>query len=227
METKSQEWIEATEARIREAFDLFDKDKSDVVVQEEIGTIMRALGVYPTERQLVRDILPEMQDDEPTGFVRYAKFSKKMLYLLSTKELEPDTADILLQAFRAIDTENRGFITADIMEEMLTTKGTPFRPKELEQFFLVAKDPDTGNIYYEDYIALLTKNLAPPHLMVLMCLPFDSSDRIPDLLPNHVCVLADVSPKAQLNTSWSGTSRCRLTKLATSYQLLAIRSFRR
>ena len=27
MDVKSQEWLEATEARIREAFDLFDKDK--------------------------------------------------------------------------------------------------------------------------------------------------------------------------------------------------------
>ena len=81
-----------------------------------------------------------------------------MLQLLATKELEPDSGDILLQAFRTIDTNNTGYITADTMEELLTTKGTQFRPKELESFFLVAKDPDTGHIFYEDYIALLTKN---------------------------------------------------------------------
>ena len=40
------------------------------MVQEEVGTIMRALGCYPTERALVLDILPEMQDDEPTGTKR-------------------------------------------------------------------------------------------------------------------------------------------------------------
>lgn len=33
METKSQEWIEQTEIRIREVFDLFDKDKTDSIVQ--------------------------------------------------------------------------------------------------------------------------------------------------------------------------------------------------
>ena len=48
METKSQEWIEQTEAKIREVFDLFDKDKADAIIQEEVGTVMRALGVYPT-----------------------------------------------------------------------------------------------------------------------------------------------------------------------------------
>jgi Ca2+-binding EF-hand superfamily protein len=157
MDTKSQEWIEQTEAKIREAFDLFDKDKNDAIIQEEVGTVMRALGAYPTERDLVLNILPAMQDDEPTGFVSYKKFEKKMLQILATKECDPDSGDLLLQAFRTIDADNTGYVSAELMEELLTGKGTPFRPKELESFLMVAKDPETGNIYYEDYVALLMK----------------------------------------------------------------------
>jgi calmodulin len=97
METKSQEWMESTEARIREAFDLFDKDKADSILQEEVGTVMRALGAYPTERALVLEILPEMQDKEPTGFVSYDKFEKKVKSVLATRELDPDSGDLLLQ----------------------------------------------------------------------------------------------------------------------------------
>lgn len=94
METKSAEWVEQTEAKIREAFDLFDKDKADAIIQEEVGTVMRALGAYPTERQLVLEILPEVQDDEPTGFVSYQKFEKKMLSILASKECDPDSGDL-------------------------------------------------------------------------------------------------------------------------------------
>lgn len=157
METKTQEWIEQTEAKIREAFDLFDKDRADAIIQEEVGTVMRALGAYPTERQLVLEILPQVQDDEPTGFVSYQKFEKKMLQILATKECDPDSGDLLLQAFRTIDTDNTGYISAELLEELLSTRGTAFRPKELEAFMLVAKDPETGNVYYEDYVALLMK----------------------------------------------------------------------
>lgn len=158
METKTQEWIEQTEAKIREAFDLFDKDRADAIIQEEVGTVMRALGAYPTERQLVLEILPEVQDDEPTGFVSYQKFEKKMLNLLATKEYDPDSGDMLLQAFRTIDTENTGYISSELLEELFTSRGTPFRPKELEAFMLVAKDPETGNVYYEDYVSQLMKH---------------------------------------------------------------------
>lgn len=157
MEGKSQAWIESAQHRIREMFDVFDKDKSETVVNEEVGTIMRALGVYPSERALVKDILPEMQDDEPTGFVSYTRFERKMLQLMATQECEPDAGDVLLQAFRTIDSKNLGYIPGDTLEELLTTKGTPFRQKEIETFMIAAKDPETGNVYYEDYIAQLSK----------------------------------------------------------------------
>jgi len=148
---KSAEWIEQTQAKIREAFDLFDKDKADAIIQEEVGTVMRFLGAYPNERDLVLNILPDMQDDEPTGFVSYAKFEKKMLSILASRECEPDSNDMILQAFRTIDTENKGYISAELLEDLLTTRGTPFRPKELADFLSFAKDAETGNVFYEDY----------------------------------------------------------------------------
>ena len=155
MDGKSKEWIAEQQVRIREAFDLFDKDKSDAIIQEEVGTVMRYLGIYPSERALVLEILPDMQDDEPTGFIGYNKFEKKVLTLLATKEHEPDSKDLIYQAFRTLDPSNKGFISADVVEELLTSKGTPFRPKELEAFLLIAKDAETGHVYYEDYINVL------------------------------------------------------------------------
>jgi calmodulin len=49
-----------------------------------------------------------------------------------------------------------GIINANYMRELLITKGTPFREKEVEGFMSVAKDLETQNIYYEDYVALIT-----------------------------------------------------------------------
>ena len=58
-----------------------------------------------------------------------------------------------------MDSEGNGNLSSEVMEHLLTTKGTAFRPKELDQFMAVAKDATNGNIYYEDYIALLTKDI--------------------------------------------------------------------
>ncbi|KAE9071070.1 hypothetical protein PF010_g26021 [Phytophthora fragariae] len=115
---------------------------------------MRYLGAYPTEKDIMKKNLPEMQGGEPSTFVTHDRFEKKMLEVLYTNEYEPDADETLLAAFRVIDTEKKGYIEAEVMRELLTTRGTPFREKEME-------DPPTGRIYYEGYIALLIQALDP------------------------------------------------------------------
>lgn len=43
------------------------------------------------------------------------------------------------QAFRAIDEKGCGYIETAKMNELLVSKGTPFRAKEIEAFLSVAK----------------------------------------------------------------------------------------
>uniref|UniRef100_A0A7S1XRS0 EF-hand domain-containing protein n=1 Tax=Phaeomonas parva TaxID=124430 RepID=A0A7S1XRS0_9STRA len=146
-----EEWA----GKIREAFNLFDKERKGVVIVEEVGTIMRYIGAYPSERGLVSEILPAMQGDEPTSFVTYDKFEHEMLKVLFRKKWEPDSESMLLDAFRVIDADGKGFVSADELRELLVQEGTPFRAKEIEAFMNVAKDSEFNRVYYEDYIAML------------------------------------------------------------------------
>ncbi len=43
----------------------------------EVGTIIRSLGCYPSEAEL-RDMIREVEEDEPTGFIRFDKFQPMM-----------------------------------------------------------------------------------------------------------------------------------------------------
>ena len=47
----------------------------------EVGTIVRSLGCYPSEAEL-RDMLQEVEEEEPTGFVRLEKFQPMMARVL-------------------------------------------------------------------------------------------------------------------------------------------------
>jgi Ca2+-binding EF-hand superfamily protein len=76
------------------------------------------------------------------------------------KLYEPASADELIQAFKAIDINDTGYIDAEVMERLLLTKGEAFRQQELDDFFALAADPETGRIFYEDYVALTTKGRA-------------------------------------------------------------------
>lgn len=60
---------------------------------------MRYLGAYPTEEELVSDILPALSDDEESG-VRFDRFEALMLRVLLDKLYEPDSEETILQAFK-------------------------------------------------------------------------------------------------------------------------------
>ena len=150
----TEEELAKRKKKIEDAFALFDKEGKGCLIQEEVSTVMRYLGAFPRERDVVETVLPDMMEDEPTAFVTYEKFEKKMLEVMAQSLYEADTDDIMLAAFKAIDTDGKGYIDADRMRELLSTYGTAFRPKEIDGFMSRAKDMETGRIYYEDYIAM-------------------------------------------------------------------------
>lgn len=97
---------------------------------------------------------------EKAAYVQFVKFEKKVLELLESHEYDPDEHERLMQAFRVLDPDHTGFIEAHKMKEALTKKSArgeepELKDKEVEEFLRRAKDMETGNVYYEDYIALL------------------------------------------------------------------------
>ena len=66
---------------IKEGFALFDRDGSGKCDVREIGTIVRHLGICPTEIEL-RDMITEVEEEEPTGFIRFERFERMMSRIL-------------------------------------------------------------------------------------------------------------------------------------------------
>jgi calmodulin len=50
----------AERRRVKEAFEFFDREGRGLLVKEEVGTIMRYLGAFPSEDALVNEILPQV-----------------------------------------------------------------------------------------------------------------------------------------------------------------------
>ncbi|CAM9859524.1 unnamed protein product [Phaeothamnion confervicola] len=97
-----------------------------------------------------------MQGGDDMPIVLASRFEEKALELLASRHWEPDPEDVVLQALRTLDEEGEGYIEVVRLRELLTTKGTPFREKEMDAFLGVARDPDNmGRVYCEDYIAVL------------------------------------------------------------------------
>ena len=94
------------------------------MVREEVPYVMRWLGIYPSEKDIVKEILPAMnEEDVTTKTISYDKFEAKMLQIIVDGVYEPDSEEKMLQAFRFLDPEGNGYIEHSVMRDMLITKG--------------------------------------------------------------------------------------------------------
>ena len=66
----------------RSAFDLFDKDGSGAISKEELGTVMRNLGMTPTDDELREQIRMHDADGRPAwpdGIIYSIIFSRNLV----------------------------------------------------------------------------------------------------------------------------------------------------
>lgn len=137
--------------RIREAFEVFDHESNNTVDVREIGTIIRSLGCCPSEREL-HDLIAEVEEEEPTGYIRYEKFLPVMTQVLVEKRYRLIPEDVLLQAFEVLDPGKLGFIPKEELIKFMTEEGEPFSQEEMEEMLSAAIAPESNSIYYKDYI---------------------------------------------------------------------------
>ena len=144
---------------LRDACASIRKDDQGIVKLEEVGVILRHMGYFLHEAELMDIIATDLQPHALGGKdVAYDVFEAAVLRLLKEQEHPADEESVVIDAFRALDPEARGFVEVERMKELLTAGHTGFREKELNEFLEFARDHDEPEkVYYEDYAFKLNK----------------------------------------------------------------------
>ncbi|XP_040203447.1 dynein regulatory complex protein 8 [Rana temporaria] len=140
--------------KVTESFEVFDHENNKTVDVREIGTIIRSLGCCPTEGEL-HDMLAEVEEEEPTGFIRFEKFLPMMTKVLLERRYRPIAEDVLQRAFEVLDEKKKGFLTKEELIKYMTEEGEPFTQEEMEEMISAAVDPDKNIVPYKDYVSMM------------------------------------------------------------------------
>ena len=136
----------------KEAFALFDRDGDALLAPSELGVVMRALGLTPTEADLKEMITTVDKDNN--GKLDFAEF----LTLVAQKGLgEMDDAEVR-EAFRVFDRENNGMISEAEFKHILTDIGDKVTPDECAEMMKEVKISN-GQINYDEFIKLMIKSI--------------------------------------------------------------------
>ncbi|KAI8508559.1 PREDICTED: calmodulin-alpha-like isoform X1 [Branchiostoma belcheri] len=138
-------------AELKDVFSLFDRDGSGHVTSDELGEVLRNLGVHTTIAEL-QDMINEM-DADGSGTIDFPEF----LMVMAKKQRDADNEKEIREAFRVFDKDGNGFITASELRVVMANLGEKLTDEEVDEMLDEADIDGDGHINYQEFYDMMTK----------------------------------------------------------------------
>nr|Q24956.1 RecName: Full=Caltractin; AltName: Full=Centrin [Giardia intestinalis]AAB05594.1 caltractin [Giardia intestinalis] len=139
---------------IREAFDLFDADRSGRIDFHELKVAMRALG-FDVKKEEIQRIMNEYDRDQ-LGEITFQDFEEVMIEKISNR----DPTEEILKAFRLFDDDATGRISLKNLRRVAKELSENISDEELLAMIQEFDRDGDGEIDEEDFIAILRSTSA-------------------------------------------------------------------
>ncbi|GMI94089.1 centrin2, CALMODULIN20, CENTRIN 1 [Hibiscus trionum] len=136
---------------IKEAFELFDTDGSGTIDAKELNVAMRALGFEMTEEQ-INQMIADV-DKDGSGAIDFDEF----VHMMTAKIGERDTKEELMKAFRIIDLDNNGKISAEDVKRIAKELGEHFSDKDIQDMIEEADRDHDGEVGIEEFMRMMRR----------------------------------------------------------------------
>ncbi|PKU85195.1 neo-calmodulin-like [Dendrobium catenatum] len=138
-------------AEFREAFNHFDKDGDGSITAEELGIVMRSLGINPTVMEL-QDMISKVDADN-SGTIDFEEFLNLM------KSIMKDINSELMEVFRIIDKDQNGFISADELHQVMANLEEKLTDDGVNELIREADRDGDGQINYKEFETMISAKL--------------------------------------------------------------------
>ena len=143
--------IDLQRAEVREIFELFDKNSSGRVSVSELGTIVRALGLNPTEAE----VLEMIKRVDVQGIGSFALKQLEDLVKEKEKEINPNAFKELVEALRVFDSDKDGFLSAEEFKHAMMTMGEKMQEYEIDEIVNDSELVQNKQIKIETFATLI------------------------------------------------------------------------
>ena len=141
-------------AELRDAFSLFDLDRSGAIDARELGTVMRSLGANPSADEL-RAMVAEV-DEDGSGEIDFDEFCQLMS---RSFQGEGKADEEMREAFRVFDEENTGFMSVASLRQIISGLTQPssvnLSDEEVEEIVQLVDSDGDGRVSYQRLVDLM------------------------------------------------------------------------
>ena len=133
----------------QEAFNFFDLDHDGFVAVADIGKIMRSVGLYPSEAELMQI---SKSNRSKVDFNEFLSLAQRNLNENRINEQQ------MREAFKMFDNYGNGLVNLMQMRNALQNLGEKLRDEEMDELLREADIDAEGNVNYEELVKILCKN---------------------------------------------------------------------
>ncbi|CAF1005526.1 unnamed protein product [Adineta steineri] len=133
---------------LKDAFELFDTDRSGKISEKEFGNVFKALNIKINDKQL-KQIVNQI-DTDGTGEIEFEEFCRVMGESFSKKYSQ----DELRVAFRQFDQDNSGYIQAKELENIMNKMGKHLSKSQIDAMVKSLDTSGDGQISFDEFVQL-------------------------------------------------------------------------
>ena len=143
------ELTEDQKLEIKEAFDIFDSDKSGTIDRHELRVAMRAMGFDVSKADIIQ--IMEAKDPENTGTLNFNAFSE----VVGEKMAQRDPLEEIRKAFALFDDDHTGKISIKNIRRVARELGEGMTDEELQAMIDEFDTDHDGQISEQEFIAIM------------------------------------------------------------------------
>ena len=152
---------------MREAFALFDADKSGSIDLRELKAAMRALG-FDASRDDLRSALQQIgKDTAPQSAASVTVTLDEFTSLMASRMPARDSREEVEKVFRLFDEDGSGFITFRSLKKVCAELGEGLTEDEMQDMIDEADRDQDGKISFDEFFRVMKKrsqHKAPAHI---------------------------------------------------------------
>jgi calmodulin len=138
----------------KEAFSMYDKNGDSKITIDELGDVVRNLGINPSKQKL-SELLKEIDLDN-SGTIEFNEFQIWMSNKMNSGKFERNEED-LLNCFKVFDENGDQFITAEELKSVMKRLGQNLDDDEINLMITEADIDGDNRINFKEFVQLMKK----------------------------------------------------------------------
>ncbi len=136
---------------LKEAFNMFDRDKDGLINYNELGNVLKSQGFNPTNQELLEMIADvDENEDEKINF-------EEFLILMHSRLKKADIENELNEAFSVFDKNGSGIISVREFKRIMGSLGDKISEDEVDEIIQKVDPKNRGYINYKDLTKIIVE----------------------------------------------------------------------